>query len=75
MRSIFKLLLSAPRFSYPPANRPVRHLVNPIDNAYLTVNAYIFYTELRPTFYVGPKFKQVVSFFPNHFVYRIMKMI
>ena len=101
--SIFKLLLPAPKFSYPLANRPVRHLGLPIDITYLTVNVYRFYTccflivlpafhrhpatgayetpmdrfytELRPTFYIGPNFKHVASSFPSHFVYSVMNTL
>ena len=75
MNSIFKLLLLLPKFSYLPANHPVRHLVLPIDIAYRTVNVYRFYTELRPTSYKGPNFKEVVSFFPRHFVYSVMNAL
>ena len=62
MNSIFKFLLLAPKFSYPPANRPIRHLVLPIDIAHLTMNVYRSYTELRHIFYIDYNFRHVISF-------------
>ena len=75
MSSIFKLLLHPLKFIYLPANRSARHLVLPIDIAYLTVNVYRYYTELRPTVYIVPKFKHVVSSCPSHFVYSVMNTL
>ena len=72
MSSIFKFQLLAPKFSYLPANRPIRHLVLPIDIAYLTMNVYRFYTELRHIFYIDYNFRRVISF-PIYFVHSVMK--
>ena len=71
MSSIFKLLLPAPKFNYPPAVHPVRHFGPPHRYCNLTVNVFRFYTELGPTSYLN----HVVSSFCSHFVYSVMNTL